>query len=71
MTVQTSEKMLYATCIDDFHKLKDLPGQEIVSASGKVCKVCEIFFIYKNTLLIIVKFYCFKNVFIIMLYMTV
>ena len=43
VTVQTSEEMLYATCIDGFHKLKDLPGQKMVSVSGKVCKVYEIF----------------------------
>ena len=43
VTVQTSEEMLYATCIDDFHKLKDLPGQKMVSVSGKVRKVYEIF----------------------------
>ena len=43
VTVQTSEEMLYVTCIDDFHKLKDLPGQKMVSVLGKVCKVYEIF----------------------------
>ena len=43
VTVQASEEMLYATCIGDFHKLKDLPGQKMVSVSGKVCKVYEIF----------------------------